>query len=44
MNIGIIGDGVVGSAINFGFQRLGHDVFVHDVRYETSIKDILNGK
>ena len=42
MNIGIIGDGVVGSAINFGFQRLGHDVFVHDIRYETSIKDVLN--
>ena len=42
MNIGIIGDGVVGSAINFGFQRLGHDVFVHDIRYETSIKDVLS--
>ena len=44
MNIGIVGDGVVGSAIKFGFQRLGHDVFTHDIRYETSIKDVLNAE
>jgi UDPglucose 6-dehydrogenase len=42
MNIGVIGVGVVGSAIKFGFERLGHDVFIHDVKYDTSILDVIN--
>ena len=42
MNIGIIGLGVVGTAIKFGFERLGHDVFYHDVIKDTSITDVLN--
>ena len=42
MNIGIIGLGVVGTAIKFGFERLGHDVFYHDIVKNTSIKDILD--
>jgi UDPglucose 6-dehydrogenase len=42
MNIGIIGVGVVGSAIKLGFERLGHDVFFHDVKHNTSITDVLN--
>lgn len=42
MNIGIIGVGIVGSAIKFGFERLGHDVFYHDIKLNTSIKDVIN--
>ena len=42
MNLGIIGLGVVGSAIRHGFETLGHDVFVHDLKLETNVQDILN--
>ena len=42
MKIGIIGDGVVGGACKFGFKLLGHDVSVHDIKYGTTIKSILN--
>lgn len=42
MKIGIVGDGVVGSAIGFGFERLGHDVYVHDIKYDTVIKSVLD--
>jgi UDPglucose 6-dehydrogenase len=41
MNIGIIGVGVVGSAVKFGFERLGHDVSAHDIALGTSIEDVL---
>ena len=40
MKIGIIGVGIVGSAIKFGFEKLGHKVFTHDIRYDTSIEDV----
>ena len=42
MKIGIIGLGVVGSAIKEGFERLEHEVKVHDIKLNTSIKDILD--
>ena len=42
MKIGIIGVGIVGSAIRYGFERLGHDVYVHDTKWETSIEDVLD--
>ena len=42
MNIGIVGEGVVGSAIKCGFERLGHDVFIHDIKYGTGIDVVLN--
>ena len=42
MNIGIVGEGVVGSAIKCGFERLGHDVFIHDIKYGTTIDVVLN--
>lgn len=41
MNIGIIGLGVVGTAIQEGFKRLDHKVIAHDIKLNTSIKDIL---
>ena len=42
MEIGVIGIGVVGSAVKFGFERLGHDVSYHDTVKNTSIKDVLH--
>lgn len=42
MKIGIIGLGVVGSAIKYGFQKLGHEILVHDIKLDTNISDILN--
>lgn len=42
MNIGIVGEGVVGSAIKCGFERLGHDVFIHDIKYGTTIDVVLD--
>ena len=44
MKIGIIGLGVVGSAINTGFERLGHEMLLHDIRFKTTIKDILSSE
>ena len=40
MKIGIIGLGVVGSAIRTGFEELGHDVFGHDIKNGTKIEDV----
>ena len=42
MNIGIVGHGVVGKANANGFQSIGHTVLIHDVKYNTSIADLLN--
>ena len=42
MKIGIIGLGAVGSANKQGFDHLGHEVLVHDIRLSTSIKDVLS--
>ena len=36
MKIGVIGLCVVGSAIKTGFEELGHDVFGHDIKNNTS--------
>lgn len=41
MNIGIIGVGIVGSACKFGFEILGHSVYIHDIKLDTSIDDVL---
>ena len=32
MKIGIIGLGVVGSANKYGFEKVGHEVLVHDIK------------
>ena len=42
MKIGIIGLGAVGSASKQGFEHLGHEVLVHDIRLSTSIQDVLS--
>jgi UDPglucose 6-dehydrogenase len=42
MKIGIIGLGVVGSAVEYGMKRLGHKVFVHDLKLNSKISDVFN--
>jgi len=42
MKIGIIGVGAVGSACKKGFELLGHDVKIHDPKYNTKIEDVLD--
>ena len=39
--IGVIGHGIVGSAIAHGFKKLGHDLKVHDIKFNTNIMDLL---
>lgn len=42
MKVGIIGVGMVGSAVRHGLTRIGHDVSVYDVKLpETSINHVL---
>lgn len=42
MHIGIVGMGIVGSALAHGFDRVGHRVSVHDRKLATGIRDILD--
>jgi len=44
VKIGIVGVGVVGSACKFGFELLGHDVSVHDIKLDTKLNDLLDSK
>jgi UDPglucose 6-dehydrogenase len=44
MKIGIIGLGAVGSANKQGFEHLGHEVLVHDIKLNTSIQDVLSAE
>ncbi|MFH1077810.1 MAG: hypothetical protein V1745_00795 [Patescibacteria group bacterium] len=42
MNIGIIGLGVVGSAVKNGFEKIGHSVSVFDTKYpDSTLADVL---
>ena len=42
MKIGIIGLGAVGSAIKKGFEYIGHEIYGHDIRYNTKVNDVLS--
>jgi len=42
MKLGIIGMGVVGSANSAGFALLQHQVITHDIKFDTSIEDVLD--
>lgn len=42
MKIGIVGIGVVGGAVKYGFEKLGHHVSFHDTFYNTRIEDVLD--
>lgn len=40
MKIGIVGLGIIGSAAKYGFEKLGHNVLVHDTKLNTSLVDL----
>ena len=40
MKIGVVGCGIVGSACKFGFEKIGHEVIVHDISLQTSLQDV----
>ena len=42
MKIGIIGMGVVGNANATGFRLLEHEVFEHDIKFDTEISPLTN--
>ena len=42
MDIGIVGLGVVGTACKNGFEKIGHTVKYHDVKFYTNIEDVLD--
>ena len=42
MKIGIVGLGIIGSACKFGFEKLGHKVLAHDIRFDTKLEDLLS--
>ena len=44
MKIGVIGLGVIGEACQYGFEKLGHEVLVHDIRFETTIRDVMDAE
>ena len=44
MKIGIVGLGVVGSAVKYGLEKLGHNVLSHDIALGTSIEDLLGSQ
>ena len=39
--VGIVGVGIVGEATRYGMEKLGHQVRVHDIRYNTTIKNVV---
>jgi len=41
MKIGIVGLGAVGSAIKKGFEYIGHEIYGHDIRYNSKIEDVI---
>lgn len=42
MKIGIVGQGVVGTATRKGLELLGHDIKVHDIKFNTNINDLVD--
>jgi UDPglucose 6-dehydrogenase len=42
MKIGIVGLGVVGSAIRYGFEKLGHEIKSHDLKLKTTINAVID--
>jgi len=41
LKLGIIGLGVVGSAIKYGFEKLGHEVYCYDIKMNSVLEDVL---
>lgn len=42
MKIGIVGEGVIGCALKYGFSKLGHEIKIHDIKYNTKLSDLLD--
>ncbi len=42
MNIGIVGLGVIGSAAQYGFEKLGHKIKVHDIKLNTILDELID--
>ena len=42
MKIGVIGNGVVGSAVSNGLRKIGNEVLIHDLILDTKINNLLN--
>jgi UDPglucose 6-dehydrogenase len=41
MKIGIVGIGMVGETLQYGFERIGHDVYAHDIKWPTKLESLL---
>lgn len=44
MKLGIVGLGIVGSAIKFGFEKIGHKVSIHDLKLSTKLEDVIDSE
>jgi UDPglucose 6-dehydrogenase len=44
VKIGVIGLGVVGSAIKYGFEKLGHVIGIHDPKLNTTANDVMDSE
>lgn len=44
MKIGIIGLGVVGTALQNGFEKLGHVIYIHDIKLGTVMSDLVSSE
>lgn len=44
MILGIIGLGIVGSAVRHGLEKLGHNVIGHDIKDGTRLEDVLSAE
>jgi len=44
MKIGIIGLGVVGTAIKNGFEKLGHTILCHDLKLNSKVEDTIDAE
>lgn len=44
MKIGIVGLGVIGTACQYGFEKLGHEVLVHDIKFSTELSELLRSE
>ena len=42
MKIGIVGVGIVGQALKSGFEQRGFEIKVHDIKFDTSIENVLD--
>ena len=42
MKIGIVGVGIVGTANYKGFSDLKHEIIAHDIKFDTTIKDVID--